>query len=293
MARRKPRKSFDLLSAYNYYVPGGGGVCMLLLMMIIGAVLGNLVVVLLTLLSMDFAQTYGMLISYPLMFIPAMLYASAQSRKNELFETGYALDNNNFGRLGGLSSALAVSIATLALAFIMDSVNLILPPMPDYIKALFEKLTEGPLWVTFISVSIFAPFFEEWLCRGMILRGLLQKMKPIWAITVSALVFALIHLNPWQGLPAFALGLLFGYVYYKTGSLKLTMLMHFINNTFSTILSQIDRFKEAESFFDVLSTTNYIILMAACILMTAYFIYRMYAFISIPLGQRSACEPLS
>ena len=212
MVRRKPRKSFDLLSAYSYYVPGGGGVCMLLLMMFIGAVLGNIVVLLLGLFSMDFAQTYGMLISYPLMFIPAMLYASAQSRRNEMFETGYALDNNNFGRLGGFSSALAVSIATLALAFIMDSVNMILPPMPDYIKAIFEKLTEGPLWVTFISVSIFAPFFEEWLCRGMILRGLLQKMKPFWAITVSALVFALIHLNPWQGLPAFALGLLFGYV---------------------------------------------------------------------------------
>ena len=49
---------------------------------------------------------------------------------------------------------------------------------------------------------------------------------------------------------------------------------------------------DGESFFDVLSTTNYIILMAACILMTAYFIYRMHAYISLPLGQRSACKPL-
>lgn len=71
-------------------------------------------------------------------------------------------------------------------------------------------------------------------------------IKPVWAIFWSAVFFAFIHLNPWQAVPAFILGCLFGYVYYKTGSLKLTMLMHFTNNTFSLIFSNIDKFKDAK-----------------------------------------------
>ena len=81
--------------------------------------------------------------------------------------------------------------------------------------------------------------------------------KPIWAIFWSAVFFAFIHLNPWQAVPAFVLGCLFGYVYYKTGSLKLTMLMHCVNNTLATLLSRIPGMGEAESFMDVLSPWAY------------------------------------
>ncbi len=51
-------------------------------------------------------------------------------------------------------------------------------------------------------------------------------MNPALAIAISAIFFATIHGNLWQGISAFILGSFFGYVYYKTGSLKLTMLMH-------------------------------------------------------------------
>ena len=117
-------------------------------------------------------------------------------------------------------------------------------------------------------VSIFAPFFEEWLCRGMVLRGLLgNKVKPAWAIVFSAIFFAVIHLNPWQAVPAFLLGCLFGYVYYKTGSLKLTMLMHFANNTFSLVISNIDAFEDMDSFLDLFPSARYWVIFFACILL--------------------------
>ena len=128
----------------------------------------------------------------------------------------------------------------------------------------------------------------------MILRGLLgTKMKPVWAIVVSAAFFALIHLNPWQAIPAFLLGCLFGYVYYKTGSLKLTMLMHFTNNTFSLVMSNVDSLSEAESWLDVLPGMRYWIVFAAAILMLVLIIQ---AFRSIPLerpeGNMDPVKPL-
>ena len=123
-----------------------------------------------------------------------------------------------------------------------------------------------PLWATFISVSVFAPLFEEWLCRGLILRGLLSKTTPALAIAISAAFFAVIHGNIWQGLPAFGMGLLFGYAYYRTGSLKLTMLMHFTNNTTALAFSKIPQFEDAETFMDILSPWAYWCIFVLCIL---------------------------
>jgi membrane protease YdiL (CAAX protease family) len=182
---------------------------------------------------------YGTVISYPLMFIPALLYASAQSRRNEFFETGYALDSSNFGQLGGFRMAVIVSIATIATAFMADSLKGIMPETPEWFEDAMAQIMDAPVWITLISVSVFAPLFEEWLCRGLVLRGLLQKTSPAVAIAVSAAFFAVLHMNPWQALPAFLLGVLFGYVYYKTGSIKLTMLMHCVNNTMAVVFSKI------------------------------------------------------
>ena len=248
---------------------------MLLAMFFVGALLGNMLVLLLQAgFSAEFAQEYGTVISYPVMFIPPMLYASFQSRKNEFLPwgedgnppAGVPLDTDNFGRLGGGWLALVVSIATMAASFVAEPVNTMLPEMPELLKQALEQLTEGPVWISLLSVSIFAPFFEEWLCRGIVLRGLLQKMKPVWAIVVSALFFAVLHMNPWQAIPAFILGLLFGYVYYRTGSLKLTMLMHCVNNTLAVICSHIPSLAEAETFMDVMSPWAFACIYAACIL---------------------------
>jgi membrane protease YdiL (CAAX protease family) len=210
-----------------------------------------------------------MLISYPVSFIPPLLYASAMSRRNEYFETGYALDSNNFGHRGGFWMGLIVSIVTIATAFVAEPVSAMLPEMPEYLKDALELLTKGPLWVSLISVSIFAPLFEEWLCRGLVLRGLLKHMNPTGAILTSAAFFAVLHMNPWQAIPAFILGVLFGYVYYRTGSLKLTMLMHCVNNTFSVIFTRIPAFEEAETFMDILSPWAYVCIFIASVLMIA------------------------
>jgi membrane protease YdiL (CAAX protease family) len=191
------------------------------------------------------------------MFIPAMLYASAKSRFDENFTPGFKMDSNNFGRFSGIQIAAIVTVATLATAFMTDAISSLMPPMPEWLEATMKELLHAPFWITLISVSVFAPLFEEWLCRGIVLRSLLTKYSPATAIIVSAVFFAIIHFNPWQAIPAFILGLLFGYVYYKTGSLKLTMLMHCANNTMAAVFSRIPAFEEAKSFIDVMNPWTY------------------------------------
>ena len=255
--RHTGRGSYDLFSNYSHFLPGIGGIFGILGLFILGALLGNILVLGLQFISPEFAKEYGTIISYPVMFIPAMLYASSKSRFDENFVQGYRMDSNNFGRFSGLQIAVIVSIATLATAFMTDALSSLMPPMPQWLEETMKQLLDAPLWITLISVSVFAPLFEEWLCRGVVLRGLLAKNSPMTAITVSAAFFAIIHLNPWQAIPAFILGLLFGYVYYKTGSLKLTMLMHCANNTMAAIFSRIPAFEEAESFIEVMNPWTY------------------------------------
>ena len=269
--KKSAKQNYDILSGYSWYVPGVSGMFALLGMLLFGALLGNVLTLCLLPLGQEAASEYGMIIAYPVMFIPAMIYAKMKSNHNAMFEVGYHIDSNHYGQGGVAVTALLCMLATMGLAFIMDAVNSLMPPMPEGLEALLSSMTEGNFFLNFLSVSIFAPFFEEWLCRGMVLRGLLNykredgsQMKPAAAIVISALFFAGIHLNPWQAVPAFAIGCLMGYVYYKTGSLKLTMLMHFANNTLALCIGQSESLKDYDSWMDILPGAAYWGIAAVC-----------------------------
>jgi len=286
----RKKHSYDLLSNYSWFVPDGGQVVILIALFFVGALIGSIVLAILTLCAgTDFASTYGTVITYPFYFIPIMIYASVKAKQNFL-GTGLAIDNGNFQPFGGLKLALIVSALTLLIAFAGEPIVELLPEMPESLKQIFENLLKNtPLCVTLLSVSVLAPFFEEWLCRGMILRGLLRKCKPVWAIVISSLIFAFIHLNPWQAIPAFLLGMAFGYVYYRTGSLKLTMLMHCVNNTFSTIISNV--YEDAETFSDLFPDKRAYVLMVVAATLLVILTIRLLK--RVPLtGEKGSFEVL-
>lgn len=56
-----------------------------------------------------------------------------------------------------------------------------------------------------------------------------------FALLSSALLFGLLHMNLSQGLFAFLMGLIFGGIYLYTKDIKLTMLIHFINNGLAAV----------------------------------------------------------
>ena len=291
--KQTKRGSYDLFSTYNHFVPGISDLIWIMILFLVGVGLGGLVTsALMLLMSPSFATTYGLVIVYPLQFIPAMLYASAKSRRNEGFEKGYAIDSNNFGGRKGWSMALIVSAMALAGAFVIEPISMLLPEMSETMKAAMEMMLNGPVWIVLISVSVFAPFFEEWLCRGIILRGLLTKVKPAWAIVISAAIFGLIHGNLWQAIPAFIIGAILGYVYYKTGSLKLTMLMHCVNNTLSVIVSRIPGLEDVEFFAQIMSPWAYVLVIAAFAVVLACGLVIMR---SIPLkeGNLGGCDAIA
>jgi membrane protease YdiL (CAAX protease family) len=92
----------------------------------------------------------------------------------------------------------------------------------------------GPGLVLFgLAVVILAPLSEELLFRGALLRSLLRRTTPAWAIFGSALLFALVHplgdpeVASLIVVPAIlALGVISGYLAVRTGDLSRSIMLH-------------------------------------------------------------------
>ena len=90
----------------------------------------------------------------------------------------------------------------------------------------------------YFALAILVPIAEEIVFRGAILRVLLSitgKRFHWVAIVISALIFGAMHGNLAQFVNAALFGLLLGWLYYRTGSIVPTILMHWVNNTMSYI----------------------------------------------------------
>ncbi|WFD10982.1 CPBP family intramembrane glutamic endopeptidase [Tepidibacter hydrothermalis] len=120
-----------------------------------------------------------------------------------------------------------------SLGFFVDQI-----PINEGIEEAFNELFKYPI-IAIISVCIVAPIYEEIIYRGIILKGLSKKYNDKVAIIVSALLFAIMHMNLQQGINAFLLGIVMGYLYTKTKSLYVSIFAHFINNGIGIIVSSI------------------------------------------------------
>lgn len=93
--------------------------------------------------------------------------------------------------------------------------------------------------LTFIATAIVPALVEEFACRGIIL-GLLKKHGEGFAIITSSIVFGIMHGNFEQIPFAVMVGLILGYIYVKTGSIWVSVLVHGINNAVSVIFSYLE-----------------------------------------------------
>ena len=87
------------------------------------------------------------------------------------------------------------------------------------------------------SVAILPAICEEFLHRGLVLRGASDVVGFKKAIVISSVLFGLMHLNIQQFFYATILGLLMGLVATMTRSIWPAIIMHFCNNFINVFLS--------------------------------------------------------
>ena len=168
------------------------------------------------------------LVAYVLPIVPALLHIvlspadAAEAVKIE------APCRKAVGKINVFVLYPLLAVAMIALGFVSEPLSNWLP-MPEYIQQIFEKMLSDSFWA-FATVVVAAPLLEEFILRGVIMRGLLYHTTPLKSILWSAFFFAIIHLNPWQAIGAFVAGAFLGWVYWRTHSLWACIFIHAVNN---------------------------------------------------------------
>lgn len=146
--------------------------------------------------------------------------------------------------------------------------------LTDTNQELFISMSHNIFGV--ISIAIAVPILEELLFRGAIEGHLLRKgWSPKRAIIVSALIFGLIHGNPAQIPFAFLIGLLFGWLYYRTGSIIPGIAGHIINNSFGAwSMATVTKEELSQTTMETLgTTTTYILLLLSVVVFIGMYFY--------------------
>lgn len=152
-------------------------------------------------------------------------------------------------RLAGLDSATPGSVAR---GFAFGAVNYVAWALPlmAIAQAIFPRrlveafdssaifARQSPVEVALLvaGVGLAAPVCEEFFFRGVLQSALGERLAPSAAVVVTALVFSLFHLDPVGFVARFELGVVFGLLAWRSGSLWPAIAAHSANNLLSTAL---------------------------------------------------------
>lgn len=154
-------------------------------------------------------------------------------------------------------------IITWGLSLLMSIItNIILQLLKSLLHLNFSDISfdfgdgVGGFIVSFVSLCIFAPIFEEIIFRSAVYRHT-EIMGQSFAVVFSAIMFALMHGNLEQLPYTFVMGLGFAYLFAKTRSLLIPMLLHFLTNTTTVIFTSIIGTTDTDELSTLLSNRNF------------------------------------
>ena len=105
-------------------------------------------------------------------------------------------------------------------------------------EVLKSAQADGALWLLVLAFCVAAPMWEEFFARGFLYRGWSETSLGVpGAIALSSLAWTALHLQyDWFFFTEiFSIGVLFGYLRYRTNSTWLTVVLHGLNNLAATI----------------------------------------------------------
>jgi membrane protease YdiL (CAAX protease family) len=138
-----------------------------------------------------------------------------------------------------------MTIVTMVAAFVLVGLitalqELLVPRSVGYQEIwedVLRQFHQVPLVVTLVLVAILPGVCEELLFRGFLLHGMRKKTSDLPAIIIVGVLFGVFHLDPYRFLPVTLLGIVFGYMVVKTGSIFTGMVAHGTNNAIAILLS--------------------------------------------------------
>jgi membrane protease YdiL (CAAX protease family) len=143
------------------------------------------------------------------------------------------------GRGNLLPGVTMLALGTAVMVAEVANLTLFALPMPEFVSRMMTEtlsLEENPILGT-LALVIVAPVTEEFVCRRWLLASMLQRWSPARSITLSAVAFGAMHMNPWQFFYATVLGFSLGWLYWRTRSTALCIAWHAIHNSLSVLFT--------------------------------------------------------
>jgi len=156
--------------------------------------------------------------------------------------------------LNNVSSGVWVSVIIFMFGFVIisseiDNLITYILPMPAFLEETFQTMINNDYFiVSVILVGILPAIFEEFFFRGVVISGFRENYPQVKTILVSALLFGFIHLNPYQFVTAFLIGIIMAWSLFKTNSILPAMYMHFFNNMTAVIVMRFNNVFYIEGF---------------------------------------------
>jgi uncharacterized protein len=120
----------------------------------------------------------------------------------------------------------------------IDSLIRIIIETPDFLQEIMGSMkAESPFdWVLLISGVVFgAAISEEMVFRGFLQVPLEEKGDVTKAVLLVSLAWTLFHTNPWWAIPIFIMGVVIGFLAWRTGSIIPGIIVHGVNNFLSLL----------------------------------------------------------
>ena len=138
----------------------------------------------------------------------------------------------------------------------------------DLTQRMLEVDTVGGLLFNLLVIALIPAIGEELTFRGVLQQALTRRCNAHVAIWLSAFIFSFIHFQFYGFLPRFFLGLILGYMFYYSGSLWTSILMHFINNGSAVVVAYLDYKGLANVDWEHFGSTSNIALLIGSLVLT-------------------------
>jgi sodium transport system permease protein len=131
---------------------------------------------------------------------------------------------------------ILIYIGTFILVNILSvALTQIFSESTENIELLYSEFLEQPFPILVLVMAFMPAIGEELLFRGLVLGSLKDKYGARTAIIVSAIIFGAYHTSLVKFIPTMLLGLCLAFSVEYTGSIYISMLLHFLNNYISVI----------------------------------------------------------
>jgi len=134
-----------------------------------------------------------------------------------------------------LRDTVLIGLGVTVLIDELDRLAALIFPLPDHIARGMEFLTfttPSEALLVVVGVVVIAPFVEEIVFRGFF-QGQLESgyRDATRAVLFSSLLFMVLHFNPWWALQIYLLGMVLGFLAWRTGSIWPSFVVHAVNNS--------------------------------------------------------------